>query len=421
MPDIPENAAAKSESSQDSSRKSPFHADAAESLLLPFRALSQPVIEGRALLEKDNKILIPTVHGNLSDDEVKMTAYNKTDSEAAAFLKARQAVVHITSFYPDGSSGTGSGFFVDQKGTLLTADHVSKDASRLVIKTATGEIFDAKVKIANPATDISMLELQKPENFNRNFPFLPLKNSSKDLNEESKLMVIGHPFGAPMSFLSTGHFKERSAFSDFSRTSWQQNPNHIMIDADLQIKKGNSGSPLINSKGEVVGIVNRDDNGRALCASSENIDEILGRKSSFKDYLIAESLHFGKTSKETSALLAVSAASAWTLPRFAPAALKPYSKVLAVSPLAIYGGYELGSRDLPYLTGVLSTPGTSFAEKSNAAIMCSSDLLLISSPIAARVPSLRRFALPLVAAGAGLKMANDILAYRKYGAPEKLH
>jgi S1-C subfamily serine protease len=147
---------------------------------------------------------------------------------------------------PQQGTATGSGFVVDKDGTIITNAHVVDGASKVTVSFEEGgEAIEADVKGVDDDADIAVLKIN-PEG--RNLTVLPLGDSSK-LNVGDPVVAIGNPFGLQRT-VTTGIVsalqRQVDAPSGF--------PISDVIQTDASINPGNSGGPLLNAKGEVIGI-----------------------------------------------------------------------------------------------------------------------------------------------------------------------
>ncbi len=137
----------------------------------------------------------------------------------------------------------GSGFFIDDRGYLLTNNHVIEGADVIRIKLADGREFPAKVIGADPKTDLALVRVQaKGEH---DFPFLYLGDSDA-LEVGDWVIAIGDPFGLELSVThGIVSAKERTIGAG---------PYDDFIQSDALINPGNSGGPLFDMDGAVIGI-----------------------------------------------------------------------------------------------------------------------------------------------------------------------
>ncbi len=137
--------------------------------------------------------------------------------------------------------GSGSGFIIDQSGYILTNHHVIEPADRVTVTLGDGRVFRATVVGTDPAIDVALLRIPAAGNL----PVAPIGNSD-GLRVGEWVCAIGNPLGYVHSVtVGVVSFLGRKLF-DPSLDAF--------IQTDAAISFGNSGGPLINSRGEVVGI-----------------------------------------------------------------------------------------------------------------------------------------------------------------------
>jgi S1-C subfamily serine protease len=144
--------------------------------------------------------------------------------------------------------GTGSGFVVDQLGHIVTNQHVVDGATRLDVTLADESSYIATVVATDPATDLALLQLEAPTEVLRGLTVASLGDSGQ-LKVGDAVVAIGNPFGL-----------ERSATAGIVSSLRRTRPGTTqrlitdMIQTDAAINPGNSGGPLLNLRGEVIGI-----------------------------------------------------------------------------------------------------------------------------------------------------------------------
>ena len=146
-------------------------------------------------------------------------------------------------------SGMGSGFIIDKDGHILTNNHVIDGADEIVVLIQDGnngeKEYDAKLVGADSKTDIALIKLILKEGGRKSFPTLSLGNSD-NLEVGEWVVAIGNPFGLSHTVtVGVVSAKERNIGSG---------PYDEFIQTDASINPGNSGGPLMNIKGEVIGI-----------------------------------------------------------------------------------------------------------------------------------------------------------------------
>jgi serine protease Do len=142
----------------------------------------------------------------------------------------------------------GSGFIISPDGYIVTNDHVAGNAKEVTVTMTNGEKYDAKVVGSDQITDICLLKIDA-----RNLPFVRLGNSD-DVIIGEWVIAMGNPFG-----LFEVNDKPTVTVGVVSATNMRLNDRdgrvyRGMIQTDAAINSGNSGGPLMNSIGEVIGI-----------------------------------------------------------------------------------------------------------------------------------------------------------------------
>ncbi|MBI2963992.1 MAG: DegQ family serine endoprotease [Deltaproteobacteria bacterium] len=135
----------------------------------------------------------------------------------------------------------GSGFLIDKRGSILTNDHVIEDADEIVVKLADGTEHRAKVLGRDKKTDIALIRIDQAP------PVSPVVLGDSDRLEVGEwVMAIGNPFGLENT-VTAGIVSAKGRHIGAG-------PYDNFIQTDASINPGNSGGPLINLRGEVVGI-----------------------------------------------------------------------------------------------------------------------------------------------------------------------
>ena len=141
----------------------------------------------------------------------------------------------------------GSGFIISSDGYILTNDHVAGNAKKIVITMTNGEKYDAKIIGSDPVADVALLKVE-----GSNFPFLAFSNSDDIIIGEWSI-AFGNPFGL---FDNNAKPTVTVGVVSNSGVSFKQD-NRVyknMIQTDAAISSGNSGGPLLNARGEVIGM-----------------------------------------------------------------------------------------------------------------------------------------------------------------------
>lgn len=140
------------------------------------------------------------------------------------------------------SYAVGSGFIVDKGGYILTNNHVVEESSRITVKLQSGEEYVAKLIGFDDQTDIAVLKIEA----GRDLPFVALGDSDK-AEVGDWVLAIGSPFGLAQS-VTAGIVSQTKRVTPFA-TAFQK-----FIQTDAAINRGNSGGPLLNMSGEVIGV-----------------------------------------------------------------------------------------------------------------------------------------------------------------------
>ncbi|MES2899101.1 MAG: DegQ family serine endoprotease [Pseudomonadota bacterium] len=136
--------------------------------------------------------------------------------------------------------GAGSGFIISPDGVILTNAHVVRDAKEVTVKLQDRREYRAKVLGSDPKTDVAVLKIEA-----KNLPVVPVGRSS-DLKVGEWVLAIGSPFGLDSSVTAGVVSAKGRSLPDDS--------NVPFIQTDVAVNPGNSGGPLFNTKGEVIGI-----------------------------------------------------------------------------------------------------------------------------------------------------------------------
>ncbi|MET0622094.1 MAG: trypsin-like peptidase domain-containing protein [Pyrinomonadaceae bacterium] len=140
------------------------------------------------------------------------------------------------------SRGVGSGFVVDPKGIILTNFHVVENMTGIMVKLQTGEQLRGTMIASDEETDIAVIKV----NAGRDLPAVNFGNSD-DMQVGDWVLAIGSPFGLEQT-VTAGIISTKERQTD-PGASFRR-----FIQTDAAINRGNSGGPLVNMRGEVIGI-----------------------------------------------------------------------------------------------------------------------------------------------------------------------
>jgi len=176
-------------------------------------------------------------------------------------------------------SSSGSGFILTENGYVVTNAHVVDGASSITVTTHAGEELKAKLMGSDATNDVAVLKVEA-----EGLPAVSV-GSSTDLIVGDQVVAIGNPLGELTSTMTVGYVsaKDRDVNTDGSTIN--------MIQTDAAINSGNSGGPLFNMKGEVVGITTAKYSGSSASGASIEsigfaipIDDVIGMLNDLKDY-----------------------------------------------------------------------------------------------------------------------------------------
>ena len=187
-----------------------------------------------------------TARGDLAADEQSTIALFESTSPSVVFITTRRRVVNpwtrnVTSV----ERGSGSGFFWDDLGHVVTNHHVVEGASEAIVSLNDGRSYRAELVGSSPAHDLAVLRISV--SFDRRPP-IPL-GTSEDLKVGQKVFAIGNPFGLDYTLTSGIVSALDRAINDGEGGTIEH-----LIQTDAAINPGNSGGPLLDSAGRLVGI-----------------------------------------------------------------------------------------------------------------------------------------------------------------------
>src|SRR5882724_6332402 len=180
----------------------------------------------------------------LTDEEsINVRVYRQASPAVANILT--KATEYDFFMDPVPVEGAGSGFVIDTKGYILTNNHVVEGAQTIEVVLGDQSRYPAKVVGADPRNDVALIRIEPKKK-----PLVALSlGDSSTIQVGQKVLAIGNPFGF-QSTLTTGVISALGRTVQTSQTTFIDQA----IQTDAAINRGNSGGPLINSHGEVIGI-----------------------------------------------------------------------------------------------------------------------------------------------------------------------
>ena len=176
------------------------------------------------------------------------------------------------------SAALGSGFIIDEKGIVITNNHVIQDAEDIVVRVGGDKEYKATIIGADPLSDIAVLQIDSKEKF------IPVKFGDSDKARIGDwVMAIGNPFGLGGT-VTSGIISARNRSIGLSRYE-------DYIQTDASINSGNSGGPLFDMNGDVIGI------NTAILGKGGSIGIGFSIPSNSAKKVISQLLEFGETKR----------------------------------------------------------------------------------------------------------------------------
>jgi len=199
---------------------------------------------------------------------------NRMIPEVVAVEKAKHSVVYlkiVKRIQGQNADVIGSGVIIDERGYVVTNNHVAADAVKVTVQTADGKEYPAQVEFTEPAYDLAVVKI------NSNLKFKALRlGPATDIRDCEKVIAIGCPLGFAHT-KTVGHVSN----SNVDLTM----PNGVVLKKLIQhsaaIDRGNSGGALINLDGELIGInVALYDKARSIgwALNADEVQKILSKK-----------------------------------------------------------------------------------------------------------------------------------------------
>ena len=182
-------------------------------------------------------------------EESIVNAVEKVSKSVVNIASVRMMQDQLFRVFP--VQGVGSGIIVDDKGHILTNNHVIDASDRLRVTLGDSKQVSAKVVGTDEETDLAVVRAEPLEiNSNDAVKFQPVNlGNSEELKVGQIVIAVGNPFG-----LTGGPTVTAGIISSLNRNVQFENGILELVQTDAAINPGNSGGPLINTKGEVVAI-----------------------------------------------------------------------------------------------------------------------------------------------------------------------
>ncbi len=190
-------------------------------------------------------VLADSLPGFSQDEQENIVVYERLNAGVVNITTEVVAINWFQEAVPkDGGSGSGS--IIDARGYVLTNHHVIAGAYKIFVSLADGSRFEGTVVGSDPDNDLAVVKFEPPRGLK--LTVIPYGDSS-GLKVGQKVLAIGNPFGLERT-MTTG------IVSGLGRPVQQDDTTIIrdMIQTDASINPGNSGGPLLDARGEIIGI-----------------------------------------------------------------------------------------------------------------------------------------------------------------------
>ena len=216
---------------------------------------STPVMNTTDTTQDTSTTLSTVVHTNTGDKNLTPTEVYNQNVNAVVGISTEATTTNV---FGQVSSAicSGSGFIITSDGYVVTNNHVVEDADKVTVSMYDGSTYDAKIVGTEPSNDVALLKIE-----GSNFPTVSI-GSSDDVSVGDQVVAIGNPLGELTFTLTVGYV---SALDREINTDG--NPIN-MLQTDVSINSGNSGGPLFDMNGNVIGITTAKYSSSSLSSAS---------------------------------------------------------------------------------------------------------------------------------------------------------
>jgi serine protease Do len=174
------------------------------------------------------------------------SVYQRVKASVVVIATEQREVAGVGEVGLVSTGGLGSGILISDDGKILTAAHVVQTAEKILVQFLSGEMIAARVIASEPAADVALLQLERRPAVAQ----VASLGDSDRVDVGDQVFVVGAPLGISHS-VTVGHISGRridaEVFGGMVATE--------MFQTDAAINEGNSGGPMFNLKGEVIGVV----------------------------------------------------------------------------------------------------------------------------------------------------------------------
>ena len=220
------------------------------------------------------------------DEQINIRVYNQVNASVVNI----QTITFVRDFFsvvPE--AGAGSGLVLDKQGHIVTNHHVIRDSQRIEVTLANGSSYRAEVVGQDPPNDIAVIKIQAPP---QELVPIPLGDSTQLLVGQ-KVLAVGNPFGLERT-LTVGVL---SSLNRMLRSPETGRMIKSVIQIDAALNRGNSGGPLLDSAGVLIGM-----NTAILSRSGENAGIGFAVPVNTIRRVVEQILQFGKVIRPTASM-----------------------------------------------------------------------------------------------------------------------
>ena len=207
----------------------------------------RPAAFVRTFSDTDAAVADASIQHPPNDDKL-LDGYSKTvtrvvEKVGPSVVNIRVHGMHRENRRRPESGGSGSGFVIAPDGFILTNSHVVHGAARMEVSLADGRVFDASLVGDDPESDLAVIRINASQLVHAQF------GDSKSVRVGQIAIAIGSPFGFQQTVTA-------GVVSALGRSMRSQSGRLIdnVIQTDAALNPGNSGGPLVNSRGEIIGV-----------------------------------------------------------------------------------------------------------------------------------------------------------------------
>lgn len=271
------------------------------------RHWEQKTFLGSAALEQINRRIDSIQAKNVSNVSVAETTDAAMLTPRQVYANNSSSVVSISCTVKAATYGgmisqgtsSGSGFILTEDGYIVTNHHVIENATATKVIVSTGEEYEATVVGHDSANDVAVLKIEA-----KDLPAVTL-GSSDDLYIGDMVAAIGNPLGTLSATMTVGYVSGKNR-----EIVTESNTSINMIQTDAAINAGNSGGPLFNMYGEVVGITSAKYSGTSSSGASIEgigfaipINDVMSIIGDLRDFGYVTGAYLGVTVQDTDASL----------------------------------------------------------------------------------------------------------------------